>query len=103
MFLGAPLPGPGDVLWTEEDRAWALALLKVEAESCRGCGQPLGDSTAPELEEAWRAEVIKCHACATAGHHLESWQKQGGDTHGASVHVTRREALPWQTAPSMSA
>jgi hypothetical protein len=102
VFLGAPLPGPGQVLWTDEDQAWALALLQVEAETCRGCGQPLGESTDADLEELWQAEVIKCHACVTAGHRAESWQKSGGSQHGANIHVTRREALPWQTASSTS-
>lgn len=96
------MPRPGEVLWTDEDREWALALLQVEAELCRGCGQPIGESTDPALEELWRAEVIRCHACATAGRHIESWQKEGGDAHGANVHVIRREALPWETASSMS-
>jgi hypothetical protein len=91
VFLGRPLPGPGEALWTEEDRAWALALLAVEDEACRGCGQPLDQSTDPALEEAWTAEVIRCHACAAAGRHAEQFQKAGGEPHGANVHVHRRK------------
>jgi hypothetical protein len=86
------MPDPGEPLWTDDDRAWALALLEVEAEVCRGCGQPLAESTDPALEEAWTAEVIRCHACATGGRKAEAFQKSGGDAHGANVHVHRREA-----------
>ncbi|MGW4803007.1 hypothetical protein [Kitasatospora sp. NPDC004272] len=85
------MPEAGEPLWTDEDRAWAMALLEVEAETCKGCGQPLAESTDQALEEAYTAEVIRCHACTTAGHHLESWQKAGGDQHGANVRVTRRK------------
>lgn len=88
------------MLWTEEDRAWALALLAVEDEVCRGCGQPVADSTDPALEEMWRAEVIRCHACATAGREAAAFQHDSADQHGINVRVHRRESLPWQqTAP----
>lgn len=85
------MPGPGEPLWTDSDRAWALALALVEEQACRGCGQPLGESTDPDLEEAWVAEVIRCHACTTAGHAGERFHAEGGDQHGASVHVHRKE------------
>lgn len=88
--MGRPMPRPGEPLWTPEDRAWALALAVVEAESCSGCGQPLAQTLDPELEEAWRAEVVRCHACAAAATHVEGWQSSGGDTRGAQVRVTRR-------------
>jgi hypothetical protein len=91
LFLGRPLPGPGEPLWTEDDRAWALALLQVEAEACTGCGQILADSTNPDSEGRWTAEVLRCHACTTAAHHAEKFQQAGGDGHGAHVRVYRKE------------
>jgi len=87
------VPDPDEPLWTDSDRAWALALLQVEDEVCKGCGQLLSESTDPELEEAWAAEVLRCHACTAAGHRAEAFQRAGGDQHGANVHVHRREAL----------
>ncbi|WP_405019548.1 hypothetical protein [Kitasatospora sp. NBC_00070] len=96
------MPRPGEVLWTPEDRAWALALAAVEAESCSGCGQPLAQTLDPELEEMWRAEIVKCHGCATAARQVDGWQHGGGDARGAQVRVIRRENLPWQTASSTS-
>lgn len=100
--MGRPLPGPGEVLWTDEDRAWALALQQVEAETCSGCGQALAEGLDPELEEHWRAEVLRCHACATGARHVDGWQHGGGDTRGAQVRVSRREKLPWQSGSSTS-
>ncbi|PJN24065.1 hypothetical protein [Kitasatospora sp. CB02891] len=102
MFLGRPIPASGDPLWLDDDRAWALALLQVEGEACRGCGQSVADSTDPALEEMWRADVIRCHACAAAGREMADFQHGSKDVHGAYAHVSRREALPWQTVPSQS-
>ncbi|MFB7671682.1 hypothetical protein ACFC26_09715 [Kitasatospora purpeofusca] len=85
------MPRPGEPLWTDDDRAWALALLAVEAETCSGCGHPLTDALASDQEEAWRAEILRCHACATGARHVDSWRTAGGDTRGAQVRVTRRE------------
>lgn len=97
------MPGPGEPLWLDDDRAWALALLQVEAETCTGCRQPLTESMDPALEEAWRAEVVLCHACATAGRTAEHYRQHGGDAHGANVRVHRRkEATPWPTVQSTS-
>jgi hypothetical protein len=82
--------GPGEPLWTDSDRAWALALQAVEDDTCRGCGQPLSEATAPESEFAWVAEVVRCHACTAAGQRTAMFQQDGGDPHGAHVHVHHR-------------
>lgn len=64
IFLGRPLPGPGEPLWLDEDRDWALALLEVEADTCPGCGQPLSESTHSDNEFAYTASASRCHSCA---------------------------------------
>lgn len=86
------MPGPGEPLWLDDDRAWAMALLLVEEETCRGCGNPLSESTSPDLEFQWTPEVLRCHACAAGSRHAEQWQKAGGDQHGLNIHVHREEA-----------
>jgi len=63
--LGRPMPGPGEPLWTDEDRGWALALIVEESEECPGCGHPLEESTDPGNEFAYRAHARQCHVCAT--------------------------------------
>jgi hypothetical protein len=35
--------------WTDEDRAWAVALMEVHADTCAGCNQS--------------PEPTRCHAC----------------------------------------
>ncbi|MFD0405023.1 hypothetical protein [Kitasatospora sp. NPDC127116] len=91
MFLGRVV-GPGEPLWTDSDRAWALALLAVEDETCRGCGQPIGEATSPDTEGRWEAELIRCHPCTTASTTTTRFQQDGGDPAGVHVHVHRKEA-----------
>ncbi len=75
MFLGAPLPGPGQVLWTDEDRAFALALLAVEAELCSGCGLPRSQTTDPAMQDEYTADAIRCHCCAAVALAAEPFVK----------------------------
>lgn len=63
IFLGRPLPAPGEPLWLEEDTEWALAWQEDKASRCGGCGHPLDETTDPDAEEAYRVHTIRCHAC----------------------------------------
>lgn len=83
------MPGPGEPLWLEDDRAWALALLQAEAEQCPDCGKPWHEASDPELEFGWRAEIARCHACAAAHRAVRQHEKAGGDSRGLHVSVTR--------------
>lgn len=50
--------------WDDENRAWAIALLQVEADTCRGCGEPLSESTHPDAEDGYAVDLpTRCHAC----------------------------------------
>lgn len=64
IFRGRELPAPGEPLWLDDDRDWALALQAYEADLCHGCGQPLALSTAAANEYGFTVEHERCHACA---------------------------------------
>jgi hypothetical protein len=82
------MPGPGEVLWLPEDRAWALALAEVEADTCKGCGQPLSQSMRGENEFKYRGEVLTCHGCVGAAIAVQQRADQaGGDIRGLYVHT----------------
>lgn len=84
MFLGRVVQ-PGEPLWLEEDRSWAMALAELEADLCpNGCGQPLSESTAAGMDEAYDAKPIQCHACAARDRRME-----GRNGHGELVTVTK--------------
>jgi hypothetical protein len=54
--------------WDEKERAWALALLDVEADVCPGCGHPLSETTDPDAEGGYEVEEpTRCHACTPLG------------------------------------
>ncbi|MEV6696222.1 hypothetical protein AB0M68_03540 [Streptomyces sp. NPDC051453] len=84
------MPGPGEPLWLDEDRAWALALAHVEADVCSECGQPHSESTDEKNEFAYTAEMVRCHSCATIARTVQAHQDQGGDTRGLQVHIDKR-------------
>lgn len=89
VFLGRVVR-PGEPLWLSEDRAWALALLEVEADCCPECRQPWGEATARENEEDYRAELIRCHACTASAQAVKAYQDKGGQSEGLHVHIKRR-------------
>lgn len=76
MFLGRTV-GPGEPMWLEEDRAWALALLAYEADRCE-CGQSRAESTTREAEFTYRAEAMRCHACKAAAEAAEGVSDRTG-------------------------
>ncbi|MFE7509755.1 hypothetical protein ACFU8I_00715 [Streptomyces sp. NPDC057540] len=88
MFLGRVV-ADGEPLWLDEDRAWALALLDVEANQCPDCGQPWDEATDKDNEFAYQAQLILCHACTTSAKTVRSYQDKNGSADGLHVHIER--------------
>lgn len=89
VFMGRVVQ-QGEALWLPEDRAWALALLEVEANSCPDCGQPWDAATDPDNEFAFKAQLIRCHACTTSAKAVRAYQdKNNGSSDGLHVHIER--------------
>jgi hypothetical protein len=66
--------------WTAQDLAEAMALLKVEADTCSGCGEPLSESTDPEASGGYDVDdPIVCFACAPLNKAREYYAKHGMD------------------------
>jgi hypothetical protein len=59
-----PLPGPGELAWTDEDRDLALAYQDEQDATCPGCGHPLDESTNADNADAYDVTVSVCHGCA---------------------------------------
>ena len=78
----------GEPLWLDEDRAWALALLEAEKNSCPECGQPWDIATDPKNEFAFTAELIRCHPCTTSAQAVKAHQDRNkGSAEGLHVHL----------------
>lgn len=86
VFLGRVVKR-GEPLWLPEDRAWALALLEVEADACPDCGQPWGEATNPKNEEGFAAELIRCHPCTISAMAVRAYQEKNGSSHGMHVRI----------------
>jgi len=54
---------PHEPKWLDEDRAWAVALVSEENETCAGCGHPLSECTDPRNEFGYDGTAWRCHAC----------------------------------------
>lgn len=93
MFLGRVV-ADGEPLWLPEDRYWAHALLEVEADACPECGQPWSEATDPANEFAYKAHLVRCHACSTSAKRVRAHQNKNGDgsTDGLHVHIARDDA-----------
>ncbi|MCX5601629.1 hypothetical protein OOK29_26105 [Streptomyces phaeochromogenes] len=89
IFMGR-VPGPGEPLWLAEDRAWALALLEVEADACGDCGQPRSETADEKNEFAYTAELMRCHACAASAREVRRYQDKGGQMDGLQIHIEKR-------------
>lgn len=86
VFLGR-VPVPGEALWTAEDRAWAMALLEYEADTCSGCGQPHSESTLIENEFRYESTALVCHACRAVARHAENLSETKANVKGLMIGV----------------
>lgn len=84
------MPAVGEPLWLDEDRAWAMALMDVEADSCPDCRQPWSEATDPDNEFEYEATLMRCHACTTSAHAVSAYQNSSGDSRGLHVAITKR-------------
>jgi hypothetical protein len=63
VFLGRVVQ-PGEPLWLPDDRGWALALARVEADVHAHCGRPWSESMDPANAENYTVDVLgTCAAC----------------------------------------
>lgn len=91
IFLGR-VPKRGEALWTDADRAWAMALLTYEADLCSGCGHPRSETTETHNEFAYVGKAIRCHACAAVGKASDPFTVPGADARGLLIGITKRES-----------
>lgn len=64
--------------WPDDDRGWALALLALDADTCSGCGHPLSESMDAANQFAYRAEPVRCFACAAADTAADKQENKSG-------------------------
>ncbi len=80
----------GQPLWTGQDTALAVALTTIEAATCT-CGHDRRESMDSANEYAYRAEAVRCHACAARDRAAEAYAKQDGSMAGLAFAVKRKD------------
>jgi hypothetical protein len=78
VFLGRVV-SPGEALWTDDDRSWAVALLEEEAEQCGGCGSPLAETTDPDNQYQYASTIVRCHRCTEQQSAADVHYRSGAD------------------------
>ena len=87
IFRGDPWPAAGQPLWTDLDRAEAVAFALEESGLCSGCRQPLDESTAPDAEGQYTVTELLCAGCQVRTAYAQDGHSYGG----RMLHVRRRE------------
>jgi len=76
-------------VWTERDRAFAVALELHERSLCPGCGNPVDEAWSPDAYDAHQAEPISCGPCRAIerGRHLyDESVRNGGKARDFGLH-----------------
>lgn len=91
IFRGRGWPKPGEPLWLEDDRRWALAEQYDQAVRLP-CGCYEDDVSGPENEDRFTATPRVCHRHRAAGEASEHRSKSETDSmHGVWFQIEKRE------------
>lgn len=93
IFRGRPWPQPGEPLWLDDDRRWALAAQQ-DADERLPCGCHPSDTSGAHNEDAFDAIPRVCHRHRAVGEASERRSKSETDSmHGVWFQVERREEV----------
>jgi hypothetical protein len=73
--------------WSDDDQAWAIALLEYEADLCSGCGQPRSESMDAGHEFDYHPTALRCHGCAAVAAESERFSGPTANTKGLMIGV----------------
>lgn len=94
MFTGRVVK-KGEPLWLPEDTDLALEWQAEQRTKCRGCGNPLDETSDPANARLYAAEEIHCQACAVLTwrrNAISEAAREDSDAHaGTHVYVVKRE------------
>lgn len=74
--------------WTDDDRAWLLALIEEEHQECPGCGHPYAETTDQKNRYGWRVQKATCQACEVLEAQADN-DNEAGRKYGAKYMVIR--------------
>jgi hypothetical protein len=77
--------------WDEHEQAWALALVEDEADTCRGCGQPVSETTHPDAAGGYEVPLpVVCHGCRALHHRQKNYTSEDVEDPGSYQFHTIR-------------
>jgi hypothetical protein len=86
---------PGEPEWLPEDTEAALEWQDYQDTLCSGCGFPIAECFHPDMEEAYTAAGLTCHACSTRERAAKERAKHpNADLAGVFFTVTKEAPDP---------
>lgn len=74
--------------WDDDERAWVLALLELEADTCPGCGGQMSVTTEAGAEGHYHVPApTRCHQCTALS--------QAQDAYHSNPNAKHTQALLW--------
>lgn len=67
---------------------------KAEKDNTCSCGQPIDESMAPGMDDAYQTEIVVCHSCADMDRKERQYREGGGDMAGIKRNVWLRDVTP---------
>ena len=89
IFRGRPWPGPGEPLFTDDDRRWALAW-QFDTDSRLPCGCYPDETTGIDNDDMFVAVPTVCHRHRAIGEAAEARQRN-------ATRVDSSHGLMWRT------
>lgn len=84
--------------WSDEDRAYATALMDYDVNACPGCGGQLDETT--DTSHAYMVHQTTCHKCKAIEAVKHRYHEANKDTEGrsdADIKLWHAEAVPLPT------
>lgn len=73
VFMGRVV-GPGEPMWLPEDADLALEWQAEQDITCKGCGQPVDESTATASEGGYEGHAVVCFGCRELRQHASGFE-----------------------------
>lgn len=89
MFLGRVV-ADGEALWTSDDAAAILELLREKSMLCPGCGLPRDETMSPEAERLYTSRAFRCHACKARESASEKFRQSPHDAGGLYFTIEKQ-------------
>ena len=85
------MPMHGEPYWLEDDTEAALEYFEEQSLLCSGCGLPRDETMSKEAQDTYKAQAVRCHACAERDREAKKFTSGPHDDAGLMFRVEPRD------------